>query len=126
MINDCEQCQAHDDRTRELMKELFHPDEIDAVIFTFASFMKGVAEERNSLNTRDRKQMMKKLFLTQRFDFMGAIVGKYVLSLDGEHRDRIDKALEKLKLPKFNLVHERCPHRPNPLAIANPKSGEPE
>ena len=108
MINDCEQCQAHDDRTRALQDELYHPEERILLSLLLGNSIVMRSKMQASLKRSD----VNRLKAQRDIDFAASILGKIVMSFDEKGQKDAYAALRKIGIGGLSFRHEPCPHKP--------------
>lgn len=118
MVNGCEKCQAHDDRTKELFAELFHPQEMTLIALLLGNSIKmRMMMKEKPIQQIGKKKMTQAQLIGYRMacqrdiDFAGCVLGKILISFKPEDLEIAKEALKKAQCPEFQIRHEKCPHQ---------------
>lgn len=108
MSIECLQCKNFDLETQRRMRELFSSEEIVLITMNLAGFLKIMTDTASKMDQRD----IRRLQITGQRDFAGKIIGKFMVSLDPEGREKMIDAAKRTIGVQLNVNHEACPHVP--------------
>lgn len=109
LVNDCQQCHDHDERTKQLMAELFGVEERMMLALLLSNSIVNRDQSRKRVLPGQNGEI-EKLKAQRDIDFAAAVLGKFDLGFDDVNRAKLKKLMIKVGL-KMNITHEACPHR---------------
>jgi hypothetical protein len=114
--NKCEQCQAFDLETKNLVGEVFHQDETAILTMLVAQSMYDAKIKLNKFhNTRAPEHMKMQMTLRKHIDFCSQMIGKFFVTLEDKRRETLIESLAKTGLI-LNVEHQKCPHMQEVIA----------
>ena len=111
MINDCQECEDFDLKTKELVGQFLSQDEVCLLANLLVSRIQ-YEKIQMAKPTTTKKMRFQILAL---ISFMNQTVGKMRIAMNPQYLENMDKECEKNKIT-LNIKHESCPHKEKTLA----------
>jgi hypothetical protein len=106
MINDCQQCEDFDLKTKELVGQFLSQDEVYFITLLLAGSI--TAQKKNAAQpTRSKKEKMQ-AYATIRF--LEQLIGKMMVSMNPQYADKMQKECVAAKI-QLKIQHGPCPHK---------------
>ncbi len=109
MINDCQQCDDFDTKTKELVGQFLSQDEVYYITLLLAGSIHG---QKKTLVTPARSKR-EKMQAYATIAFLEQLVGKMVVSMNPHYHEKMQKECEAAKI-QLRIQHGKCFHKEKP------------